>query len=68
MSQQPAPDKCLRCGVTLESMGVEKFRVGGTSGAWQMLFGAWAELDEETLPFEAWACPSCRTVELRAPQ
>ena len=48
-------------------MGVEKFRVGGSSGAWTALFGQWAELGEELIPLEAWACPTCRRVELRVP-
>jgi len=51
----------------MTSMGVEKFRVGGTSGGWQLLFGTYAELSEETLPLEAFACSSCRRVELRVP-
>jgi hypothetical protein len=48
-------------------MGVEQFRVGGTSGGWKMLWGEWAELGEQMLPLEAFACPSCRRVELRVP-
>jgi hypothetical protein len=48
-------------------MGVEEFRVGGTSGGWKLLFGEWAELGEGKLPLEALACASCRRVELRAP-
>ena len=51
----------------MTSMGVEKFRVGGTSGGWQLLFGSYAELSEETLPLEAFACGSCHRVELRVP-
>ena len=51
----------------VEEMGVEKFRVGGTSGGWQLLFGAYAELSEETLPLEAFACSACHRVELRVP-
>ena len=60
--------KCNRCGEPLHSIGVEKFRTGGTSGAWQLLFGAWAELGEDVLALEAYACSACRTVELRVPQ
>ena len=62
-----APDECLRCGATLESMGVEEFRTGGTSGGWKLLFGEWAELGEEKLQFEILVCRTCRHVELRAP-
>ena len=59
---------CLRCGSELGSMGVEEFRVGGTSGGWKLLFGELAELGEDKLKFEIWACPSCRKVELRVPE
>ena len=66
--QTPArPDACLGCGSGLQSMGVEAFRVGGTSGGWKMLFGEWAELGEGMLSFEVLACPQCRRVELRTP-
>jgi hypothetical protein len=62
-----AADACLRCGGAMTSMGVEKLRVGGTSGGWQLLFGSYAELSEETLPLEAFACGQCHRVELRVP-
>ena len=58
---------CLRCGTQLEQMGVEEFRVGGTSGGWKLLFGEWAEFGEEKLKLEIRACPSCRQVDLRVP-
>ncbi len=60
-------DTCVRCGGLLQSMGVEEFRVGGTSGGWKVLFGEWAELGEGMLSLEALACASCRRVELRVP-
>jgi len=60
-------DACPRCGGPLSSMGVEQFRVGGTSGGWKLLFGEWAELGEETLPLEVFACERCRRVELKVP-
>jgi hypothetical protein len=46
-------------------MGVERFRVGGTSGGWKLLFGEWAELGEQMLPLELLACGRCRWVEMR---
>ena len=58
---------CLRCGGPLRSMGVEQFRVGGTSGGWKLLFGEWAELGEQLLPLELLACANCRHVEARVP-
>jgi hypothetical protein len=60
-------DTCLRCGAPLNSMGVENFRVGGSSGGWKLLFGEWAELGEDVIPLEAFGCGSCRTVEFRVP-
>ena len=62
------PDSCLRCGAALEMIGVEEFRVGGTSGGWKLVFGELAELGEGKLKLEVRACPACRTVDLRVPQ
>lgn len=61
-------DGCATCGTPLQSMGVEQFRVGGTSGGWNMLLGKWSEVGESMLPLELLACPSCRRVEFRLPQ
>jgi hypothetical protein len=71
MTDQQGPvataDTCVRCGGALHSMGVEKFRVGGTSGGWKLLFGEMAELGEEMLSLDVLACSQCRRVELRVP-
>jgi len=61
------PNRCLRCGASLNSMGIEEFRVGGTTGGWKLLFGEWAELGEGMLKLEVRACTVCRTVDLRVP-
>jgi hypothetical protein len=58
---------CLRCGTLLQPVGIESFRVGGSSGGWKMLFGELAELGEGMIDFEIFACPACRKVELRVP-
>lgn len=58
---------CLRCGAPLGSLGVERFRTGGTTGGWKLLFGEWAELGEQMLDLEVLACRACRTVEFRVP-
>ena len=65
-----APDRnsCLRCGAELDSLGIEEFRVGGTTGGWKLLFGEWAELGEDKLKLEVRACTTCRTVDLRVPE
>jgi hypothetical protein len=61
------PNACLRCGTQLQSIGIEQFRVGGSSGGWKLLFGEWAELGEGLLSLDVLACPSCRKVEIRVP-
>lgn len=66
-SSQPPKDACLRCGSPLASLGIEQFRVGGTTGGWKLLFGEWAELGEGMLSMEVLACTSCGRVELRRP-
>jgi hypothetical protein len=62
-----SPNACLRCGSPIQSMGIEEFRVGGTTGGWKLLFGEWAELGEGKLNLELFACGSCGKVELRVP-
>jgi len=61
------PNRCLRCGAALSSMGIEEFRVGGSTGGWKLLFGELAELGEGMLKLEVRACTVCRTVDLRVP-
>ena len=72
MTTEPAGnrpmDACLRCGATIASMGVEEFRVGGTTGGWKLLFGEFAELGEGMLTLEVLACRSCGKVEFRVPR
>ena len=57
---------CVRCETRLETLGVEHFRVGGTTGGWKMIFGEWAELGEDMISFEVLVCPQCKRVELLA--
>ncbi len=61
------PNACLRCGSELQSIGVEQFRVGGTTGGWAVLLGQWAEAGEGLLSLELLACSRCRKVEIRMP-
>jgi hypothetical protein len=58
-------DKRLRCQQPLWSFGIEKVRVGGRRGGWQLLFGALAETGEDVLPLEMLACRACGRVEFR---
>jgi len=60
-------EACLRCGATLELVGTEEFRTGGTTGGWKLVFGEWAELGENLIRLVIRACPTCRTVDLRVP-
>jgi hypothetical protein len=62
-----AADSCLRCGSTIASLGVESFRVGGTSGGWKLLFGELAELGEDTVNVELLGCSTCGHIEMRQP-
>jgi hypothetical protein len=60
--------RCVACHAPLRSIGVEQFRVGGTGGGWHLIFGEWAELGEQMIPFHVLACTGCRRVELRVPE
>jgi hypothetical protein len=60
-------ETCLRCRQPLWTFGVQKFRIGGTTGGWKMLVGEWAELGEDMVPLEMFACRGCGKVELRIP-
>lgn len=64
----PSLDACLRCDGPIRSMGIDEFRVGGSTGGWKLLFGEWAELGEGMLRLEVFACPRCGKVELRVPR
>ena len=65
-AQNHAGLNCLRCGAVIQSMGIEEFRTGGTSGGIKLLIGEWGELGEQKLPFELLVCPTCRFAEFRA--
>ncbi len=62
-----AGSECLRCRGPIESLGVERFRVGGSSGGWKLVFGELAELGEGMIDLEVFACRGCGHVELRIP-
>ena len=63
---QAAGLNCLRCGAVIQSLGIEEFRTGGTSGGIKLLIGEWGELGEQKMPFELLVCPTCRFAEFRA--
>jgi hypothetical protein len=62
-----ADDECLRCGRTIESLGIHEFRTGGSTGAAHLLLGQWAELGEDKVRMEILSCRACRHLQFRAP-
>ncbi|HEX9695783.1 MAG TPA: hypothetical protein VGB64_05660 [Actinomycetota bacterium] len=64
----PSQGECLACRAPLESIGVERFRVGGSTGGWKLVFGEFAELGEGMIDMEVLGCRQCRRVELRVPR
>jgi hypothetical protein len=70
MTDQPPPtgEMCLRCRNELHSLGEVELRTGGTTGAWKLLFGEWAELGEGKMRVDVLACPACRRLELKLPE
>jgi hypothetical protein len=65
---EPARDACLRCGTTMQVVGVEELRTGGNTGVTMFFLGEWGELGEGKLELEMSVCPACRHVEFRAPE
>jgi len=51
--------KCYSCGVEMQFAQRVPFRIRGTPGLYKLVFGEWAELGEEMLNFDVYACPSC---------
>jgi predicted RNA-binding Zn-ribbon protein involved in translation (DUF1610 family) len=58
--------KRCSCGDTMQFAEEAKFRVGGTSGGWKLVFGEWAELGESMIPLSIFVCPTCGKIELFA--
>jgi len=63
----PVVGTCLGCQGPLSEIGREEFRIGGTSGGWKLVFGELAEVGENKLPLDVFACQRCRRLELRVP-
>jgi len=63
----PVVGTCLGCQGPLSSLGREEFRVGGTSGGWKLVFGELAEVGENKVSLDVYACQRCRRIELRVP-
>jgi hypothetical protein len=54
---------CVACGTPMSSLGQIPIRTGGTSGAWHLMLGEWADVTEGTIPLDVYRCNSCRRVE-----
>lgn len=54
---------CASCKSTLDSLGQIPMRVGGTKGAWHLVFGELADLTEGTILLDVYRCPSCTRLE-----
>jgi hypothetical protein len=48
-------------------LSTERMRIGGTEGAWHLLFGEWADALEGVVNLEFTVCPRCRRVEMKIP-
>ena len=57
---EPEYGNCQACKTPLQYLGLEQFRIGGTSGAAKLFFGELAELGEHAspLPFPLPLLPS----------
>ncbi len=55
--------KCYRCDIYLEYVGRIPFRTGGMQGGWELLLGAWADIDEDILKLDSFRCLKCGKVE-----
>lgn len=61
--ESPARPKCVSCNMTLEYLGQLPLRTGGMSGGWEMLIGAFADLDERVVSLDIYRCRNCRKLE-----
>jgi hypothetical protein len=62
MTPQKTPT-CVNCQVSLQRLGQLPVRVGGSSGAWHLLLGEWADMSEGVLSLDAYRCPQCARLE-----
>jgi predicted nucleic-acid-binding Zn-ribbon protein len=58
---------CLRCGSVVRAEGPVDLRTGGHSGGWSVLFGGWADVDEQLMKLLVFSCPKCGHIEFRVP-
>lgn len=60
--------KCFRCDIYLEFVGQIPFRVGGMKGGWEMLLGAFADLNEDLIRLDTFRCFKCGKIEFFDPE
>jgi Zn finger protein HypA/HybF involved in hydrogenase expression len=58
-SELTASIKCRNCGMGMQSLGRIPFRIGGLSG----ILSSMGEIGEDTLSFDVYVCPKCKSVE-----
>jgi hypothetical protein len=54
---------CSHCRTPMDALGQIPIRTGGTSGAWHLLLGEWADMTEGVFPLDVYRCSNCRRVE-----
>ena len=55
---------CPLCQAPLQALGNIPVRVGGSQGAAQFFFGAYAELEERLVGLDLYRCTRCGRLEL----
>ncbi len=51
--------KCRNCGMGMQSLGRIPFRIGGLGS----ILSGMGEIGEDTLSFDVYVCPKCKSVE-----
>lgn len=55
--------KCINCQTNLENLGQIGLRTGGMDGSWQLLLGAWADVQETVIYLDSFRCNNCGRLE-----
>jgi len=55
--------QCASCQSPMQSLGEISLRIGGTTGGWHLLFGQWADANEDLFPLDLFRCTKCKRVE-----
>jgi predicted RNA-binding Zn-ribbon protein involved in translation (DUF1610 family) len=66
-TQEMVAPKCTACGVEMQSLGEQRFRLEEKSMVRAVLSPLWSLMDEPLMAFELYSCPNCRKVEWYLP-